>query len=86
MLQEGLKKWVVSACLDEDSNHCRLMPLVVMHEVQFHRAVLMINRVLTWDMKMELFKQVEVVIKYDSAVLIEIQHRLTVPGVTRLGC
>ena len=56
VFQEGLKEWIVFARLDEDSNHCRLMSLIVMHQMQFHRIVLMINRVLTGDVKMELFQ------------------------------
>lgn len=67
------------------SNYRHFMPLVVMHQMQFHRIVPMLYRVFDRGMEMQLFKQAKVLIEHTRTVLIKMQHRLGVFGVTRLS-
>ncbi len=50
----------------------------MMDKVHFHREALLINRMLTRDMEMKLFKQVQVIVKNNGTVLIKMAYRLTV--------
>lgn len=46
------------------SNYRHFMPLVVMHQMQFHRIVPMLYRVFDRGMEMQLFKQAKVLIEH----------------------
>ena len=85
MLQKCLEKRIVFTFLHEDGNDRYFMPLVLMHQMQFHRIVPMIYCVFARSMEMELFKQVKILVEHDRAVLIKMGHRLAVFGVTRLS-
>ena len=58
MGEERFKELVVCTFLDQDRDHRRFVSLVMVHEVEFHGEVLLIDRVLAGHMEMELFEEV----------------------------